>query len=104
LVPVSSFTDDLNQSFVRDCIDNVCIESLSINLTDGSLRRAARGAQNLEKKISEMKATDAGKLQNEYKKLVEALQDGNGGIEADSFMANPGKVTRFILARSEIHF
>ncbi|PWW72742.1 DNA repair helicase RAD3 [Tuber magnatum] len=70
-------------------IDNVCIESLSIDLTDDSLRRAARGAQNLEKKINEMKATDAEKLQNEYKKLVEGLRDVDEGTEEDSFMANP---------------
>lgn len=85
-------------------IDNVCIESLSIDLTDDSLRRAARGAQNLEKRISEMKATDAEKLQNEYKKLVEGLRDVDGGTEEDSFMANPGKITGFILARLEIDF
>ncbi|CAZ85686.1 unnamed protein product [Tuber melanosporum] len=70
-------------------IDNVCIESLSIDLTDDSLRRAARGAQNLEKKINEMKASDAEKLQNEYKKLVEGLRDVDEGTEEDSFMANP---------------
>ena len=49
-----------------------------------------------------MKATDAEKLQNEYKKLVEGLRDGDGGTEEDSFMANPGKITGFILARLEI--
>lgn len=44
-------------------MENGCIESLSIDLTDYSLRRAARGAQGLEKRISEMRATDADELQ-----------------------------------------
>jgi DNA excision repair protein ERCC-2 len=47
-------------------IDNVCIESLSIDLTEDSLRRATRGANNLERKIEEMKSTDEAKLQSEY--------------------------------------
>ncbi|KAI5797980.1 hypothetical protein DFH27DRAFT_561503 [Peziza echinospora] len=70
-------------------IDNVCIESLSLDITDESLRRATRGAINLEKKIAEMKSTDAEKLKNEYQKLVEGLQDIDDGREEDSFMANP---------------
>lgn len=71
-------------------IDNVCIESLSLDITEESLRRATRGATNLEKKITEMKATDAEKLTNEYQKLVEGLQDIDDGRQEDSFMANPG--------------
>lgn len=67
----------------------MCIESLSIDLTEDSLRRAARGAQNLEKRIVDLKSSDAKKLQNEYQKLVEGLRDVNEGREEDSFMANP---------------
>lgn len=67
----------------------MCIESLSIDLTEDSLRRAARGAQNLEKRIVDLKSSDATKLQNEYQKLVEGLRDVNEGREEDSFMANP---------------
>lgn len=70
-------------------IDNVCIESLSLDITEESLRRATRGATNLEKKITEMKATDAEKLTNEYQKLVEGLQEIDDGRQEDSFMANP---------------
>ena len=71
-------------------IDNVCIESLSIDLTEDSLRKATRGANNLEQKITEMKSTDAQKLQNEYEKLVEGLREAEQGREEDAFMANPG--------------
>jgi DNA excision repair protein ERCC-2 len=70
-------------------IDNVCIESLSIDLTEDSLRKATRGANNLEKKITEMRSTDAAKLQNEYQKLVEGLQDQEEARDENSFMANP---------------
>ncbi|KAF8421473.1 hypothetical protein EV426DRAFT_609352 [Tirmania nivea] len=70
-------------------IDNVCIESLSLDITEESLRRASRGATNLEKKITEMKATDAEKLTHEYQKLVEGLQAIDDGRQEDSFMTSP---------------
>src|SRR5579871_1581162 len=70
-------------------IDNVCIESLSIDLTEDSLRRASRGATNLERKIEQMKETDAEKLQNEYAKLVEGLRAADEARDEDQFMANP---------------
>ncbi|OMP81579.1 DNA repair helicase rad15 [Diplodia seriata] len=70
-------------------IDNVCIESLSIDLTEDSLRKATRGANNLERKITEMKATDAEKLSNEYSKLVEGLRAADEARDEDSFMSNP---------------
>lgn len=91
----------VSKEFSKDCIvvfdeahniDNVCIESLSIDITNDSLQRATRGAANLERKIQEMKATDSDKLQNEYQKLVEGLRQQDERIESEeSFMANPGK-------------
>ncbi|KAI5864161.1 putative excision repair protein rhp3 [Durotheca rogersii] len=70
-------------------IDNVCIESLSTDITEDSLRRATRGAQNLERKINEMKETDREQLENEYQKLVEGLRDADESRQEDAFMANP---------------
>ena len=70
-------------------IDNVCIESLSIDLTEDSLRKATRGATNLERKIEEMKASDSEKLQSEYQKLVEGLREADEARAEDAFMANP---------------
>jgi DNA excision repair protein ERCC-2 len=70
-------------------IDNVCIESLSIDITEDSLRKATRGAVNLERKIEEMKASDEDKLQNEYAKLVEGLRSADEDRAEDRFMANP---------------
>ncbi|TPX13243.1 uncharacterized protein E0L32_006443 [Thyridium curvatum] len=72
-------------------IDNVCIESLSTDITEDSLRKATRGAQNLERKISEMRDTDRKQLENEYQKLVEGLREADETRQEDAFMANPGK-------------
>ncbi|KAI0093662.1 DNA repair helicase [Irpex rosettiformis] len=68
-------------------IDNVCIESLSIDLTRPMLDSAARSVTRLGDKIEEIKKTDASKLQDEYAKLVEGLQDA--ASDEDAFMANP---------------
>ncbi|KAG5642195.1 DNA-dependent ATPase of the nucleotide excision repair factor 4 complex [Asterophora parasitica] len=68
-------------------IDNVCIESLSIDLTRPMLDSAARSVSKLGEKIEEIKTTDAAKLQDEYAKLVEGLQDDVD--DTDGFMANP---------------
>ncbi|KAI9668364.1 MAG: DNA-dependent ATPase of the nucleotide excision repair factor 4 complex [Alyxoria varia] len=70
-------------------IDNVCIESLSIDITEDSLRKASRGANNLDRKITELKSTDADKLQSEYNKLVQGLQETSDAREEDTFMSNP---------------
>lgn len=70
-------------------IDNVCIESLSIDITEDSLRKATRGANNLDNKITEMKSTDAEKLQSEYAKLVEGLREADEARDDGTFMSNP---------------
>ncbi|OBR03697.1 DNA repair helicase rad15 [Colletotrichum higginsianum IMI 349063] len=70
-------------------IDNVCIESLSTDITEDSLRKATRGAQNLERKIAEMRDTDQEQLQNEYQKLVEGLRGADEARQEDAFMSNP---------------
>ena len=70
-------------------IDNVCIESLSIDITEDSLRKATRGANNLEREIERMKSSDEEKLQNEYQKLVEGLREADEARAEDAFMANP---------------
>ncbi|KAI6109813.1 hypothetical protein F5141DRAFT_1188740 [Pisolithus sp. B1] len=70
-------------------IDNVCIESLSIDLTRPNLDSATRSVARLGEKIEEIKRTDAAKLQDEYAKLVEGLQDSiTETSEEDVFMTN----------------
>ncbi|SCV04300.1 LAMI_0H15016g1_1 [Lachancea mirantina] len=55
-------------------IDNVCIESLSLDLTNDVLKRSAKGANALAQKIEEVKQVDSQKLQDEYEKLVNGLR------------------------------
>ncbi|GAA6052607.1 hypothetical protein JCM3770_006399 [Rhodotorula araucariae] len=70
-------------------IDNVCIESLSIDLTRPMLDSAARSVEKLTETIEEMKAKDASVLEDEYRRLVEGLQAGEDTAEDEDFMANP---------------
>lgn len=70
-------------------IDNVCIESLSLDLTDDVLKRATRGANKLGEAVDVMKAQDSEKLQNEYEKLVEGLRQAEVDREEELFMSNP---------------
>lgn len=89
-------------------VDNVCIESLSIDLTRPMLDSAARSVTRLAEKIDEqvdielsqlfshcrssrIKKTDASKLQDEYRKLVEGLQEAGDEQDEDGFVANPGE-------------
>lgn len=71
-------------------IDNVCIESLSVDLTRPMLDSAARSVTKLGERIEEIKRTDATKLQDEYAKLVEGLQESiTTTTDEDTFMTNP---------------
>lgn len=88
-------------------IDNVCIEALSTDITEESLRKASRGADNLSNKITEMRENDAEKLKNEYAKLVEGLRDADEARQEDAFMSNPGKpqwLEWFILSNMLQHY
>lgn len=76
-------------------IDNVCIESLSIDLTKGMLDSAGKSIGALDEKIREIKRTDASKLQNEYERLVRGLgQSDNslGSEEEAAILGNPGMI------------
>ncbi|KAG7806393.1 hypothetical protein KL921_004790 [Ogataea angusta] len=71
-------------------IDNVCIESLSLDLTEDVLRRASKGANALARKVEEVKKTDSKRLQDEYEKLVEGLRESEiYHADEDAFMVNP---------------
>ncbi|SMN21671.1 similar to Saccharomyces cerevisiae YER171W RAD3 5' to 3' DNA helicase, involved in nucleotide excision repair and transcription [Maudiozyma saulgeensis] len=58
-------------------IDNVCIESLSLDLTNDVLRRATKGANALEDRIEDVRKVDSQKLQDEYDKLVQGLHSSD---------------------------
>ncbi|KAN0061899.1 TFIIH/NER complex ATP-dependent 5'-3' DNA helicase subunit [Thecaphora frezii] len=70
-------------------IDNVCIESLSIDLTRPMLDSAYRSINQLSERVEEIKRTDASKLQDEYARLVEGLAEQGDQREAETFMSNP---------------
>lgn len=70
-------------------IDNVCIESLSLDLTEDVLKRATRGANKLAEAVEDMKAKDSEKLQNEYEQLVDGLRQAEVEREQEMFMSNP---------------
>ena len=86
---------------VADRSDNVCIESLSIDLTNTTLQNAADSVTQLDKEITRcvrslwapltvrIKETDEQKLQDEYARLVEGLAEADVARGEDSFMQNP---------------
>lgn len=74
-------------------IDNVCIEALSVNLRQQTLDNAGRNLATLRRKIEKMKETDAERLRDEYRKLVNGLMSQVAlpadGAEATQWLANP---------------
>ncbi|KAG4306211.1 hypothetical protein PORY_000199 [Pneumocystis oryctolagi] len=87
----------ISKELSKDCIvvfdeahniDNVCIESLSVDITEDSLKKASKSINNLEAKVINMKKNNAEKLQMEYKKLVEGLREVEKIKEDDVFITN----------------
>ncbi|KAJ7685167.1 hypothetical protein DFH06DRAFT_1157671 [Mycena polygramma] len=70
-------------------IDNVCIESLSIDLTRPMLDAAGRSITKLGDKVDEIKTTNSSKLLDEYAKLVNGLREPTEDDVEDGFMSNP---------------
>lgn len=66
-------------------IDNVCIEALSVTLDRRLLDGAAANLSRLGNEVKSMKAADAGRLQDEYNRLVAGL--GAGGALGDALAA-----------------
>ncbi|KAJ3139729.1 DNA-dependent ATPase of the nucleotide excision repair factor 4 complex [Physocladia obscura] len=70
-------------------IDNVCTESLSVDLTRPILDASTRSITALAEKIEDLKANNSEKLQNEYNRLVEGLKEVQEARNAEELMANP---------------
>uniref|UniRef100_A0A673L9Z3 DNA 5'-3' helicase n=1 Tax=Sinocyclocheilus rhinocerous TaxID=307959 RepID=A0A673L9Z3_9TELE len=70
-------------------IDNVCIDSMSVNITRRTLDRCQTNVETLQNTISRIKETDAAKLQEEYRRLVEGLKEANVARETDMYLSNP---------------
>uniref|UniRef100_A0A672QXN3 General transcription and DNA repair factor IIH helicase subunit XPD n=1 Tax=Sinocyclocheilus grahami TaxID=75366 RepID=A0A672QXN3_SINGR len=70
-------------------IDNVCIDSMSVNITRRTLDRCQTNVETLQNTISRIKETDAAKLREEYSRLVEGLKEANVARETDMYLSNP---------------
>ncbi|XP_048355261.1 general transcription and DNA repair factor IIH helicase subunit XPD isoform X1 [Sphaerodactylus townsendi] len=70
-------------------IDNVCIDSMGVNVTRKTLDRCQANVAMLQATIQKIKDTDAQKLKEEYRRLVEGLQEANIARETDVYLANP---------------
>ena len=70
-------------------IDNVCIESLSIDISRFNLESGSRSLQKLSDKIEDIKQRDVNKLRNEYESLVEGLRKAQKDRLTDRVLANP---------------
>ncbi|KAJ1643956.1 TFIIH/NER complex ATP-dependent 5'-3' DNA helicase subunit [Dispira simplex] len=70
-------------------IDNVCIDSLSIDLRRPTLEASTRSVNVLEKHINASKERDSESLRNEYSRLVEGLRDASLARDENLVMANP---------------
>uniref|UniRef100_A0A8C6LF01 DNA 5'-3' helicase n=1 Tax=Nothobranchius furzeri TaxID=105023 RepID=A0A8C6LF01_NOTFU len=69
--------------------DNVCIDSMSVNITRRTLDRCQNNVDTLQNTIQRIKETDAAKLREEYRRLVEGLKEANVARETDVYLANP---------------
>ena len=52
-------------------IDNVCIEALSVTLDRKSLEESAKSVNLLQKRVSDMKASDSQRLAKEVRTYIE---------------------------------
>ncbi|KAL1918131.1 uncharacterized protein VTP21DRAFT_3397 [Calcarisporiella thermophila] len=90
--------DLVSKEMAKDCIvvfdeahniDNVCIESLSIDIMRPTLEASSRSVQQLAERVEQIKQQDSEKLKNEYTKLVEGLREAGQARDEDTYMANP---------------
>ncbi|XP_074630565.1 general transcription and DNA repair factor IIH helicase subunit XPD-like isoform X2 [Acropora palmata] len=70
-------------------IDNVCIDSMSVTISRRTLDKSHGNVEALARTIRSIKERDAGKLREEYNKLVQGLRDINAARETDMVLSNP---------------
>ena len=90
--------ESVSRSLTRDAvvvfdeahnIDNVCIESLSIDLTRSTVDNAARSLNVLSDKIAQIKQEDSQRLKDEYENLLRGLKRAQSDRLQDRIMASP---------------
>ncbi|KAJ3057218.1 DNA-dependent ATPase of the nucleotide excision repair factor 4 complex [Rhizophlyctis rosea] len=88
----------VSKEMAKDCIvvfdeahniDNVCTESLSMDITRPILDASARSVGELARKIDDLKETNQTKLQEEYSRLVSGLRQEQENRAQEEYMANP---------------
>ncbi|KAI9159256.1 TFIIH/NER complex ATP-dependent 5'-3' DNA helicase subunit [Blastocladiella emersonii ATCC 22665] len=70
-------------------IDNVCIESMSVDITRRVLDSSSACIAQLSDRIQHIKQTDAEKLRNEYDRLVEGLRQTASARDTNEVLGNP---------------
>ncbi|CAI2349832.1 unnamed protein product [Caenorhabditis sp. 36 PRJEB53466] len=70
-------------------IDNVCIESMSVAITQKNADTALSELSKLEAVVTKVKSSNADKLRNEYDRLVEGLRRTEKERANDERLANP---------------
>ena len=70
-------------------IDNICIEALSVELDDKSLRAAERCAKRLGRKVDQLKESDAQRVRQEYDNLVRGLGLNKAAPRTDDAPGGP---------------
>lgn len=70
-------------------IDNVCIESMSVVISQKSADKALSELSNVESVVRRVKEGNAERLQQEYEKLVEGLRRTERERANDERLANP---------------
>eukprot|EP01071_Lankesteria_metandrocarpae_P012565 Lankesteria_metandrocarpae@DN6040_c0_g1_i1.p1 len=71
-------------------IDNVCIESLSVNLNLVTLEKARRNLTALDEAVKKTKRVDAQRLNEEYDRLLRGLYTtGQVDVQTAELLANP---------------
>lgn len=70
-------------------IDNTCIDSMSVKITRKLIDRCLTSVGLLETEVQNLKQADSQRLQSEYEKLVEGLQQAQTRRDNEAQLANP---------------
>ncbi|KAI7822484.1 hypothetical protein BX661DRAFT_226447 [Kickxella alabastrina] len=70
-------------------IDSICIDSLSIDINQSTLRASTASVEKLGERVEDMKKENSEKLRDEYNKLVDGLKDALTARDEDLVLANP---------------
>ncbi|KAJ1463035.1 hypothetical protein M885DRAFT_504552 [Pelagophyceae sp. CCMP2097] len=70
-------------------IDSICIEALSVEVDGRTLDAAQRCVAKLGRRVDDVRESDAGRVRDEYERLVQGLADTGAVSLTDDLLANP---------------